>query len=201
MKLTDLLKTLSLIGVDEGDVVVRRDGQLQIPCPLAKWFHESGTDRNPSLSIKYGEDTVTLFKCFACHERGKLWQLVDSYAHLKKSEELQKLADILFAQDKPGLKSKLRVACTDLKEWVRKPEYVRLRIDKDALRGFVSVAGIPSVCDYLNARGVSEAVRVKFNLLYDGRRDRIVFPVYDKDNILRGAVGRYLRDFKAAGTP
>ena len=40
-----------------------------------------------------------MFKCFACKNQGRLWQLVDMFAHFEDNEEIKQLANKLAVDD------------------------------------------------------------------------------------------------------
>lgn len=194
MTFEELKFVLSQINVDTTSL--RSNGpQLVIPCPLAKWFHAKGTDSNPSLSIKYGDTTSwTVFKCFACKEGGKLWQLVDSYGHLSKNEEIQKLALTLINSDKPTLSAKLKSMSHEIDDWYSPETKRKVSLNPDCLDSFDHFRDSKRCCLYLNRRNVPLHIADKFNLLYDPRQERIVFPVKDRKRNLVGAVGRAVGD-------
>src|SRR4051812_37726415 len=134
MLLQQVLDVLYVMGISSSEVVLRREGQIQICCPLAPWFHEKKVDSNPSMSIGYSEAKTTLFKCFACGESGKLWQLVDSYGTLANRPDLVELADKLVVDDKPTLGMTIELACRDIKGWVKVPPRLRrINIHPDAI--------------------------------------------------------------------
>jgi len=194
MKLDELLAVLRLMGIDSEEVTIRRDRQVQVPCPLSPWLHASRSDEKPSMSIKVGEAEPTVFKCFACGESGKLWSLMDSYANLAKKPELNKVAEQLLLEDRPSLQTRLSMACEGVKEWIKPTKSTKIKISSDAMKHMPSVSGIPSVCAYLRDRQIPERMWSKFDLRYDPREDRVVFPVKDADGDLVGAVGRIMPD-------
>lgn len=192
MTADQVLNILRVMGISADQVTIRRSGQMQICCPLAPWLHEKRSDSKPSLSIGFGKGT-TLFKCFACGESGKIWQLVDSYGSLAKKPEVQAIALKIMDDDKPTLSMELVKACEGIEEWVKAGTvYKTPTIDKAAMRHWPSVCGLPSCEEYLLSRGIDRSMWVQFDLRYDTSKNRIVFPVYNRDNKLVGAVGRFL---------
>ena len=155
MQLEQLLDVLALLKVNTENVHVYKDSQIQISCPLAPWLHTKRTDESPSMSLKFGVGQPTLFKCFACHEGGKLWQLVDSYGQLSKDRSLIELAERLLVDDVPTLQAQLATACKGLHEWFKSTgRRHRLVIHSEAMRRFCSVRGLPEVEEYLLKRDI-----------------------------------------------
>ena len=194
MKQSEVLDILRLIGVSEDQTLQYPEKQqMSICCPLAPWMHEKRTDSNPSLSIRYSDTQPTLFKCFACGEKGKLWQLVDSYAELAKKPELKVVADNLLLNDKPTLEMSLNVSMSGVRDFIKIPRRVQtIALNPKVLERFPRVQDVPTASDYLISRRITLSMWSRFNLRYDPTRHRIVFPVYDRRGRLVGGVGRLL---------
>ncbi len=192
MTFEELSIILSELDVDVETLRPSSPNQIQIPCVLAKWFHKSGSDAHPSLSIRYNDPSKpTLFKCFACKEQGKLWQLVDSYGNLAKKESAKKLALSLVQADKPSLSSRFQNLSRDFDEWVQPPSDPIMRAVNEQLLDRFSPAWLNEKSrNYLIAREVSKEMTDWFNLRYDPRQNRILFPVRNTNKELVGFVGR-----------
>lgn len=77
MNVRDIESFLRILGVENITVDEER-GWVRSSCPLARWTHESGTDRKPSFGIKAvdAETDAPYFHCFACGSTGPLPRLV-----------------------------------------------------------------------------------------------------------------------------
>jgi hypothetical protein len=144
------------------------------------------------MSIRYGLTPVR-WRCFACHERGKLWELVDNLADLRKEPELKELAARLLDTDKLSLEETVRAAMGDTDAWLYPVEREPVpTLDEGALERFPSVWDVPRALDYLRRRVPYAATIRAFDLRYDPGRDRLLFPVRLATGGLVGAVGRLL---------
>lgn len=196
MKWDELERILHKMDVETEGVKPNSKNQVLIPCPLAPWFHDSGDDSHPSLSIKVNT-APSLFKCFACKESGKIWSLVESFAGLVKSDELKKLALKLIDSDEPSLDLMLEQAAEGIEEWVYPVEEEKVfNISEAVLRTerFPEVEKCPEAVAYLKNRSIHYFVAKLYDLRYDPSMERIVFPVRDSSNKLTGAVGRTIVD-------
>jgi DNA primase len=187
----DQLKiVLAKLGVNTENLYPSSPEQVQICCPLAPWLHKSKTDKHPSLSIKFGEPP-TLYKCFACHEGGKLWQLVDSYGYLAKKPALRQLAGTLAATDEPSITSRLETIAESFDEWVfEKGRTIPSRLHDSILNNFPPAWGFPRARTYLQRRRVTLEMSEYWDLRYDPKNARIMFPVRNREGDLIGGVGR-----------
>jgi len=142
------------------------------------------------------DKTPSLFKCFACGEQGKLADLVDSYAELTDNDELRKLSMDLLIDDKPSLLSTLAGVRESLDDWVYdvavdKP--IVLNPDMMSYERFPLATGHLASSTYLfDERNMEPENVLRFDLRYDPRQNRVVFPVFDGGGNLYGAVGRGL---------
>jgi hypothetical protein len=197
LKFDDLKLVLGQIGVDVDGLMPRAPNQVQIPCPLAEWLHKSGTDSHPSLSIRFDvAHEWTKFKCWTCKEQGKIWNLVDSYGELAKDDKAKDLALKLIEGDKPSLSARFGVIAQDLDTWVKDTASTKAIImSEDCLAPFAPAYHHKQSADYLAIRRKVTKDQAEFwDLRYDMRSNRIVFPVRTAKNDLVGAVGRVMDD-------
>lgn len=196
MNLEQLYSILERLGIDRETAMPRGEHQLQIGCPLAPWFHTKDKDTKPSLSILYnvpGEWTV--FKCFACGEKGRLADLVESYGTLSKNPKVITLAERLRDHDKPTLSSVISSMREGIDDWVfLHDKEDSFTLSEEAIDRFVPVFFSERAQEYLKKRRIARHQIEKFDLRYDSHRDRIVFPVRDNACRLLGAVGRNLEN-------
>ena len=197
MTFNDLMIVLSKLGVDTGAVSDSRPNQVLIPCVLAKWMHKSGSDSHPSLSIRYGDPGKwTVFKCFACKEQGRLWELVDTYGHLAEDDSIKTLATQLADTDEPSITSLYKSLTSGMRDWFQpKDSQKQLKVLNDTALARYNLAGEnPKAKQYLLDRGVSPGDSSIFDIRYDAHQDRVVFPVRQQSGELVGAVGRFLKE-------
>lgn len=191
MQLNEIKLVLNQCGLTDGEILETKPGQLSVCCPLAPWFHNSGKDSNPSMGIRYDGD-YTIYHCFTCGESGKLWSLVESIGTLKNDPKLQALALEVLQKDQPNLFSMV-----DAIDWCDdKPsldfEIPDMPMHERMLDHFDAVELHDKPMEYLRDRNVPEVEWERFKLRYDRKQDRLVFPVFDTEGQLRGAVGRTL---------
>jgi len=184
----ELVGVLGVMNVDTSTLSQYSGNQVSICCPLAEWTHESGQDNKPSLSIKYGEGETSLYKCFACGSQGAVWQLLNHYAQFSGKAEAAVLADKLLTEDRPSLSSKFAILHEEEAYNFEPPPKVDYLHDM-ILDGFPPASMEPAAMEYLKSRGVEEVVDL-YDIRYDVKNGRIVFPVRDQQERLQGAVGR-----------
>lgn len=165
---------------------------MSISCPFASHWHKNKVDSNPSMVIDLSKTPVT-FKCYACKEYGHLWQLVQSYSALEDRLDLIPLYTSLIESDKPTLSSMLASATSGIDEWVYTNSSEKLITFSDrVLDRFAPVVHSLRARSYLDYRKVPGYLWDRFNLRYDEKNDRVVFPVYTQERKLCGMVGRCL---------
>lgn len=197
MNLPDLKLILSRLGVPENHLNPTQPNQLLIPCPLAKWTHTKGYDKNPSTSIRFGDpSSPTLWQCFTCKEKGKLWYLVQSFGHFAQDQEIIDLGLRLTVSDEPTMLSRLEHIASDFDSFVyEQPTREASHMNPEILERFpkVSEINLPVVVDYLKKRRVTKDMADFWNLRYHSQSGRLLFPVFDQNNNFVGAVGRALQ--------
>lgn len=196
MNLEDLAIILTKIGIPDSYVQPRKPNELLVPCPLARWTHKKGTDSNPSMSIRYDDPTKpTLFRCFSCQERGKLWYLVHSIGQFQKDPELEMMGMRLAVSDEPTLLSRLDHVVKDFDQWVFKPEDNKLRVlQEHILDHFPKAWHVERARTYLTKRGFGAREAEFWDLRWHDKSNRIMFPVRMRNGDLVGAVGRAIFD-------
>lgn len=188
MHVKDVIAVLEELGVSKSSNV---GSQLSCECPLAKWFHKGGTDSRPSMSIKIGEG-VSLFTCFSCGESGTLFQLVDSYSRLS-GKPLGNLISYVKDIETPSLSMALAKAMHSSKHGQPLKTNAKV-LNENLLSVFFCATEVPQALSYLQSRGVSEGTIKEFEIKFDSRNHRIVFPIRNQTGGLVGAVGRSLID-------
>jgi DNA primase len=191
----NLAAILEKLGVDTDVHTPYRDGQMNIPCPLARWTHEHGTDASPSLTIQYLEPPA-LFKCFTCGESGTLATLIWELADKKDDDELRRLASEVRSNDRAGLADVIEKAVHGIDDWVKSPDDLQtIALDKSLLSKWKPALSNRTSRNYLYSRSIVHERAIElFDLRYDSTRNRLVCPVYGRSGELVGAVGRSIAD-------
>lgn len=196
MNFPDLKIVLQRLGTDTDLLIETSENQISIPCVLAEWTHAGGSDSHPSLSIRYSDpEQPTLYNCFACHESGTIWQLVDAVADNRDDSELKLLSAQLCESDKPTLVSRFSQLRSQVTEWYSgTSNQETLVVSESVLDKFVPALSHEACKNYLRKRQVPRKSIEDFDIRFDERASRVVFPVRDKQSNLVGAVGRTIRD-------
>lgn len=156
---------------------------INASCPLARWTHASGSDRNPSFGVLTGERSV--FHCLACHKAGPLTRLLelledysgDDYSDLRAEIE----GDELLA---PKIHSEWRGD-----RQIINADALGEPVDEEILEVYDTAAGHP----YLAKRGVLDETAEEIGLRVDPDNhgeERILFPVYATTGDFYGFTGR-----------
>lgn len=188
MNLDLLLELLPKLGVEK----VRtheRSGNLQISCPLARWTHASGADNNPSCSIKIAPNDVSLFRCWACQERGTLVGLV-AQLNRYRAGELEDLLKEVARVEQLDLTTQVERAAKKYEPEAPKiAEQIR-RIDFDVWSEGEIADWVGKVPKYALDRGISIETSREWQLGFDRKGKRLIFPVRRADGKLVGVTGR-----------
>lgn len=143
-------------------------------CPFAPKTHPKKYDRSPSLVVW---PEINFFQCYACNQKGSISNLFVDLARLLPTPLHEKLA-AQWADSLWHIHSKLR----------DKPVLEKVYLDEQILEHFpeINQAGT----SYLLSRGVDKAAIREYDIRYDPRSNRVVFPVRDYTRKLLGMVGR-----------
>lgn len=197
MELSELSTILDELGIPHDNLVVggKNKNRVNISCPYAPWTHDAGADYHPSMSIWLDDESPTYYRCWGCHEKGYLWEMVRDIGSFLKDDRLQALALNLAESDQPTMTKILGGVSKRLDEWggvTRRKKLPSLK--STVLDRYPKAWESPVSKAYLQYRKIPEPVVYLFNLVHDIHNDRLLFPVYDSKLNLRGAVGRALRD-------
>ena len=172
MRREDIKQVLTALGakqfIDSGESV-------QTNCVLAKWTHEHGTDRRPSMGIKEDQG-MSYFHCFTCNKSGGLMTLVREYGKyalpegLITQERIKELVDFIFIAEDEEV-----TVTPDIVDIPAPPDYI------------LSALGIQH--EYFQSRGITDELFKQWNLGYHDATQRAMFPVYQGKEIV-GIVGR-----------
>lgn len=176
-RLRDLLARLGV-----GRLEVSSSGWLLGTCPLARWTHSRGADRNPSFGAKPESGGISAFHCFTCHHRGRISSLARTLGHLSGTDTkgIEREAD---QADWEGLEN----MSFEYEGHAQRPE----PLEDEMFEGiFVAAWDVPAARTYLEGRGIGEATSALLELGWDSEEGRIVFPVRDGSGRLYGFSGR-----------
>lgn len=143
-------------------------------CPFAPKTHAKGYDRSPSLVVW---PDINFFKCYSCGQTGNIRELFLDLARLIPNPTHDELA-IKWADSLWHINYKFR----------EKRQSEKIYLDDAILEHFPPLEDF----SYLFARGVGEAAIKEYDIRYDPRMDRVVFPVRDAKGLL-GFVGRDIK--------
>lgn len=179
--------TRDLLRVPRNKLVVRQNGWVNMPCPLAPWRHKKGTDASPSFGIKISPNDVSVCNCYTCGYKRPLSDLVEEYAN-----RIGKNYDLDVEMIRKG-----EFLGGDVPEWGDLNEEDSLErydpadaVDPMVLDIFDSAAGH----QYLLDREIDEQTAEEMHLLVDEEDsdgdERILFPVFDIEGNVYGMSGR-----------
>lgn len=164
---------------------IRADGdEIVFPCPLAPWTHDGGVDRHPSFGIKASDTEPSVFFCFACGAKGRLSDLVIRLNALRKGA-LEETMDQVLCEERADAQSRIVRALVPIP--TREP--VLDVWDEVALAPFSG--HVPS---YALRRGLPLEICREYELGWDAKERRLVFPVRRSDGALVGVTGRAVPD-------
>ena len=204
MTFSELKLLLEELDVKTDHVVLggKNNNRLSVNCPYAPWFHATGEDRRPSMSIWLEQETFSKFKCYSCHEQGSVWEIFRDIGVLDKNVEMQALALKVQKMDKPSLARTFERKLEHIEGWgepEQRNKKDQLVLASTILDTFEGAWGHPFSREYLEGGRKRKDNTVvsfdaetchRFDLRYDARNARIVFPVRSREWQLVGAVGR-----------
>lgn len=163
-------------------------GWVQCSCPMAFARHKHGHDSNPSFGVNIVDDGKSGYNCFACGLRGRdLGDLLVEAAHYArmydhKGFDLAKARQIVEQEDDIGYMPHEWGDASDTKLFEPWPEWYL-----DDFKG----AWLNADCRaYLRGRGIGAELCTKLDLRFDSKKDRVCFPVRNRDGFLSGLRGR-----------
>lgn len=157
-------------------------------CPLAKWRHENGSDRNMSFGVRVNAEGKSIVNCYACKFKGTLAMLISRLSRYS-GEDLSGLLDSVEADELLG---------PNLPEWdKRKLASVGSKIGEPLTHDYLDLYDEAGDHPYLARRGITMDTTSTLDLRYDGDdkgSERILFPVYGYDGSFYGLTGRAISD-------
>ena len=144
-------------------------------CPFAPKTHSKKFDRSPSLVVW---PEINRFVCYSCGQKGKIKELFLDLARLIPTELHEQLAN--------KWQDSLYHITVKLKN---ETERETIYLNEEILEHFPPVQGKGKDYLLLN-RGVAEEAILHYNIRWDDRSKRVVFPLRDRAGRLLGLVGR-----------
>lgn len=162
-------------------------GWVHASCPLAPWKHEKGVDANPSFGVVYSAAEAKREEghahCFSCGYSGDVREIA-SLLHVWGFLEKEKLGEIMGRMDDlkvGGLPLSLSAHNVD-----------DPFPDEAWWQSFSPIRSADPACGYLTERGIVDGQAKAFDLRFDAKRYRVVFPLHDRAQRFRGCIGRTL---------
>lgn len=159
------------------------NGNRECHCPLAQWTHQKGHDKRPSMSIK-NTSRIPIFNCFSCQAQGAIWQLAESYS--KYSGDNRALEFLRSLQRTSGWGMKLEFIDDHYKKIGKR---VQKLLEEDITEAKLDQYSL-DFPEYGLERGITGWQVKKWDLRFDPRESRLLFPVRDDFKKLRGWTGR-----------
>ncbi len=167
-------------------------GWMETKCPLAPWTHEKGYDKSPSFAIRCDPMGPSHYACQACHHKGSMSGLFFKMYGFTKNQQFQDLGREVEQLEIAGF-------AQNLPDW-DEAEHKDQEIKRTLLDKGVEYQKYPLAIfhkeplDYMLSRGIRFSTVMRMGLRYHYREDRVMFPVIDRNNELRGFSGRAMYD-------
>lgn len=180
-----ITEALEQLGSNIGEV---KRGWVHGSCPLAKYNHEGGVDKNPSFGVSYNSAETHKPEghahCFSCGYSGDIRDMAGTlYAYGDLTPDDMGHITRLMEEVKTGALP-LSLSTHSLDDPFP---------DEDWLNSFpkVTSAHAPAI-EYLHSRGINNRMIEYFDIRFDPQRYRVSFPLYDRAQRFRGLIGRTL---------
>lgn len=182
---------LSTLGLRSKSKLEGRNGdEIVANCPLALYRHEKGQDKTPSFSIKISSIQSPCF-CYGCGFTGSLWFLLKSLEELSgKSYE----NEINFVLEREGISEKKYISdkiSYDLNISKKKVKFESVVFGEEECEVYRKM---PINLGYLSKRNINYSSIINWDIFYDIYTKRIVFPIRNIFNELKGFTGRLSTD-------
>lgn len=163
-------------------------GWVHASCPLAKFRHSGGVDRNPSFGVVYNSGEAHKLEghahCFSCGYSGdvrEIASLLYAWGELS-ADDLEVVMEVMEQVKTGSLPLSLTAHHADdpFPDATWLASFPTLTPAHDAAIG------------YLHSRGIPREVWEHFDVRFDPQRYRVSFPLYDRAQRFRGLIGRTL---------
>lgn len=158
-------------------------------CPLAPWTHSKGRDKHPSLMAKAGD--VALFKCWACYAQGTVKKLARLYGDNSGDYRAYEYA----CSVEGGNYNPWNTVANTTARYSERFKYVGKAI-KDSIPKEMTEEDLKKfmaeVPKYALKRGMTIPEIIHWEVGYDSKEKRMVFPIRDVKGKCVGVSGRAL---------
>lgn len=140
-------------------ITVNKQGRnFKAVCP----FHD---DHDPSLQINTERQ---IYKCFVCQAGGNVFTFVQNFEHVSFPEAVEKVADLI------GFPLSVKPAAAEIKKDPVKEGYYRVLNETIKFTRYeMNSESAAQARDYLDRRGLDDAVRARFDIGWHPGEDRL----------------------------
>lgn len=183
---SDILDFLDHVGAERVHVA---NGNVQFSCILAPWTHQKRTDGRPSMGIRITGPRPSPVNCFSC-----------GFGSLSVGKLIDRI-ELLSGQD---VDDDLRFHVMELEERDPVEEALGIGDYEQGIAPVVVEETFPEVCyerfihdryhSYILDRGFTPATLATYGVGYDREKERVTFPLRNRDGRLVGCLGRAVDD-------
>jgi len=200
MDVIGIVDVCQVFGLDYSGVYNpgRRGPHIQISCPLA-WdgqFHKSRQDEKPSCSVTINDQGPSLARCHgaSCGYRGSFLDLIRKAVSLRRTGRANKVLSKILITIKEAESVNLSNQL-DLNKKRAQGAPTTLYAARNMSTGVTIPEARLSRMDsgyhpYAESRGITEESWIRWGLLFDPRKNCVVFPVRSLNSGLVGMTGR-----------
>jgi len=185
---TTIVRVMTQLGCKR---VEPRGSYVSVSCPMARRFHDKGRDEHPSASVLVNDDGESYFHCFTCGIKGSLTYLV-KMVDVDSGGDFRSLYSFVESREQGDRHARMeRIIARNEEPHVRprRPRLEDIDVWDDSFAKKYMI-GFPR---YLLSRGVTLEVGKLFEIGYDRKQQRAVFPVRRfGDKALVGLTGRHV---------
>jgi hypothetical protein len=163
--LFNVLCALQTAGFIESQISESGEEYLSISCLFAKYRHEGGTDRTPSMTVQIVPDGHSVVRCHMCGYREDLAKAMMDLNVLSRGG-LRELAEWVRENDKKtkvstGKKQQKKIKTYNYSERLR--GYLETPMPQDALQFLASKGCPPEIVKYLHFAWIEHEVAKKWD--------------------------------------
>lgn len=154
------------------------DHNIYVDCPLAEWTHPKGTNSG-SFSIRVQQTSRSYGYCWSCKWKGTLYRLAIDFAEHSGRNKYDLLALVEQYED------------VDLLEIIGSLSFEEENEDMGIRDSLAEYTECPSLTNEQFDRLTQEEID-RWEVRYDAKTNRALFPVYTRDLKYKGMQGRSL---------
>lgn len=171
-------------------------GNIIVQCPFARFseLHHFNNDQKPSMGILVKDAEPCLINCFTCgYKNVSLAKMFsDLYQYDNENEQLNNAIDIAVQIELPNVDEVLALVDQISQSHAKhNNKFVLSKYEEDTPMDTQLWDPMKRrYHKYFEQRGITLDTCKVFESGYDKDKKRVCLPIYDKNNILRGVVGR-----------